>query len=242
MNESINIEGSLPFCLLDQIVWLLPQKAMYWQEKKILIIADLHLGKAGHFRKSGIPIPAMIHQDDLSELNNLINHFKSEQVLILGDLFHSIYNKEWEDFDHFLHDRPNISFVLVKGNHDILPAEAYEISNLDVVEDMLIIAPFCFSHKPAFTIPSLKNEAFIAGNKDYQPYYNLCGHVHPGISIQGNLGQKFRMPCFYFSSQGGILPAFGKFTGYKCLKKTSSDSVFGVAEISSSKNKVFKVA
>ena len=44
---------------------LLPDKCMFWKEHNSLILADLHIGKAGHFRKAGIPIPSHIHIDDL---------------------------------------------------------------------------------------------------------------------------------------------------------------------------------
>lgn len=35
----------------DQNLLLLPEKALFWEEEKGLIISDVHLGKAGHFRK-----------------------------------------------------------------------------------------------------------------------------------------------------------------------------------------------
>ena len=31
--------------------------AIFWKEKDTLLLADIHLGKVGHFRKSGIPVP-----------------------------------------------------------------------------------------------------------------------------------------------------------------------------------------
>ena len=35
-----------------------PSGAIYWEEKKMLLIADVHLGKVAHFRKHGAPVPA----------------------------------------------------------------------------------------------------------------------------------------------------------------------------------------
>ena len=32
---------------------------MFWEEEKALIVSDLHFGKTGHFRKSGIAVPAI---------------------------------------------------------------------------------------------------------------------------------------------------------------------------------------
>ncbi len=144
MKKNLFSAASVPFSLRGQTLWLLPQKAIFWEEQEILILADLHLGKAAHFRKAGIPIPSAIHHHDLNTLRQLISHFHPAQILILGDLFHSVYNKEWLDFENFLLDLSAYSFSLVKGNHDILPDAAYQISNLTVFEDTHLIPPFFF--------------------------------------------------------------------------------------------------
>ena len=34
-----------------------PSGALYWEEKKTLMLADVHLGKVAHFRKNGIAVP-----------------------------------------------------------------------------------------------------------------------------------------------------------------------------------------
>jgi len=51
------ISVATPFNLLNQDLLLLPQKAIYWQQQKALIVADVHFGKVGHFRKAGIAVP-----------------------------------------------------------------------------------------------------------------------------------------------------------------------------------------
>ena len=54
---------------------LYPQKAVFWPKHKILMIADLHLGKINHFRRSGIAVPTKANDknievfiEDLSDL------------------------------------------------------------------------------------------------------------------------------------------------------------------------------
>ena len=34
-----------------------PTGAIFWEEKKTLFLADIHLGKVAHFRKNGIAVP-----------------------------------------------------------------------------------------------------------------------------------------------------------------------------------------
>ena len=40
---------------------LLPEKALYKEDERLLIIADVHLGKASHFRKEGVYMPPKAH-------------------------------------------------------------------------------------------------------------------------------------------------------------------------------------
>lgn len=240
MDKNNTFPGSVQFHLRQQSLWLLPQKAIYWPEKKTLILADVHLGKAGHFRKAGIPTPSAIHHDDLAELTHLIAVTQTAQVLILGDLFHSEHNREWQDFEHFLTRQKAISFTLIKGNHDILPEAAYEKENLLIAEESLVIPPFLFTHQPAFHLPQMA-ASLPQPDIKYQKFYNLCGHVHPGIGIQGRAGLNFKIPCFFFSKSVGILPAFGRFTGYINIKKNFQDCVFGIVELNKPNKKVLKI-
>jgi metallophosphoesterase superfamily enzyme len=68
---------------------LLPNKAMFWPKMKALLIADLHLGKINHFRKSGIALPSKANDRNIEMLVELIHQVRPDRVLCLGDLFHS---------------------------------------------------------------------------------------------------------------------------------------------------------
>jgi metallophosphoesterase superfamily enzyme len=61
-------------------------------------------------------------------------------------------------------------------------------------------------------------------------FYNLAGHLHPGVKLRGTGKQSVVLPCFYFSKHQGILPAFGSFTGIACLVPKKEDRVFVIAE------------
>lgn len=189
-----------------------PFKAVFWPKESILLIADLHLGKATHFRKEGIAVPAAVSDTNWDRLTALLLEFKPKRVLILGDLFHSHYNSEWEDFGQLLAQFNQISFELVSGNHDILPAIDYDRINLTVYPESLFITPFWFTHHPI-------EEHITEG-------YNLSGHIHPGVRMKGNGRQYLRLPCFLFGPSQGILPAFGAFTGMATVRPTKRDQVF----------------
>ena len=63
-------------CVLE----LLKERAIWWEQKRILFISDLHYGKAAHFRKSGIPIPEPIHEKDLMRLGQLFSKYLPSEV------------------------------------------------------------------------------------------------------------------------------------------------------------------
>jgi DNA ligase-associated metallophosphoesterase len=192
---------------------LLHEKGIYWKQQSMVILSDLHLGKAGHFRKNGIPIPLAIHHHDLDRIDQLILKYLPAQVLFLGDLFHSDLNAEWWNFISWLQKHDQINFILVKGNHDIIPQSLFEEANIRVIES-LKLGPFSFTH-----IKEISTGC-----------YNLSGHVHPGVRLVGSAKQSVMLSCFHFSGDYGILPAFGNFTGIARVIPAKKDRVFVVTD------------
>jgi len=197
-------------------LWLHPYRAAYWPDQEILLLADLHLGKVAHFRREGLAVPVDADNENWDRLIGLLLEYQPSRVLFLGDLFHSTYNREWDAFSEFLDRFTGISFELVIGNHDILPKSLYERANIKVHADELIIPPFCFTHHP--------QKASTEG------CYNLAGHTHPCVFLSGSRGHRTRLPCFYFGRNGGILPAFGAFTGMAKVKPQKGEQVYVIAE------------
>ncbi len=192
---------------------LLPEKAIFWKKENILIVSDVHLGKAGHFRKHGIPVPTTIHFRDLQTLSALIERYSASEIIFLGDLFHSDFNAEWRTFAKWMASYNSIDFILVRGNHDILVPEVYKSSNLALV-DSYELHPFLLSHM----------------EEPNNLLYNISGHIHPCVSLKGKAKQGVRLPCFYFGRSGGFMPAFGNFTGNHPVKPKPGDRIFGIIE------------
>ena len=193
--------------------YLLPQRAVYRPVQKQLIISDIHLGKASHFRKQGIPMPPQSHLRDIDKLQFLIHKWAPETVIILGDLFHSEYNNEWLWFKSLLRENASVQFILLKGNHDILPRGTYKIANLLSI-GLLEELHYTFSHHPLQDTTKL----------------NICGHVHPGIRVSGIAKQSVTLPCFYLSNSHFILPAFGDLTGLKVIEKEEDSMYYLITE------------
>ncbi|MFO7846341.1 MAG: ligase-associated DNA damage response endonuclease PdeM [Balneolaceae bacterium] len=194
---------------------LLPERALFWKEKKTLIAGDLHLGKSGHFRKSGIAAPQQINQTNLDRLERLVHQLQPERLLLLGDLFHSDYNREWFPFEEWCTKHPDLKKILVAGNHDTLHETLYRQAGLDIHEEF-IDGAFEFNHKPAGSADKLVN-------------FRFCGHIHPGVKLKGKGRQSLRLPCFYREKHQMILPAFGEFTGLHLLVTDDAECIYTIA-------------
>lgn len=194
---------------------LYPQKAVYWRSEGILFIADLHLGKVNHFRRSGIPVPVKANDHNLELIVDLVNLTRPQRLICLGDLFHSHYNPEWEVFGELVRHFQRTSFELVIGNHDIMSEQQYKRKGI-VVHESLNIGPFVFTHHPLEEVEEAR--------------YNLSGHIHPGVNMMGRGRQSVTLPCFYFSSDRGLLPAFGAFTGMARIHPRKEDKVYVIVE------------
>lgn len=201
------------FCKNEHLV-VSAKRAIFWQAKRALLVADLHLGKAGHFRKAGIPLPAAITLDDLFRLEELIQEFQPMKCYFLGDLFHSDYNKEFLLLKTCIEKYTNVEFVLIKGNHDIVSPQQIKETGIAAIHEDVEIPPFQFTHHP----------------KVHKNLYNIAGHLHPGYRVRGAARQSASIPIFYFGKQQAILPAFSAFSGKALIKPKTGDVLFGILE------------
>jgi uncharacterized protein len=203
------------YVLKGQQFWLTAERCLYWQEKKSIIVSDLHFGKTGHFRRSGIAVPTDIYKEDLQRLWHQIQFFQPISVIIVGDLFHSRANLEHSWFRKWRHDISIVNMHLVIGNHDILQQSDYDDMDLQVHQQELTIDGISFVHD-------------LQSHHISKDRYYVSGHIHPGIRISGMAKQAFRFPCFYFTSQFAVLPAFSSFTGMSLIEPKKGENVFAI--------------
>lgn len=189
-----------------------PCGAAFWEEKKTLLISDLHLGKIAHFRKHGMAIPEKAVQENFTRLNSVLQLFDAETIIFLGDLFHSKINNEWDFFSDWTKTVTQ-QLILVEGNHDIISKKYYADLNIEIFSE-LIIDDFLLTHHPSTR----------------ENFFNLCGHIHPGIKLKG-LGKQFlSLSCFFKKQHQLIFPAFGEFTGNFYLTPEENDIVYAIAK------------
>ena len=195
-----------------------PLGCIFWVEKSILLISDVHLGKVTHFRKFGAPVSQKAVYENFILLDEIVSQFQPFQICFLGDLFHSSLNKEWQLFENWAR-KTLAEIILISGNHDIIAPEKFESLGIQIFE-RLILNNFLLTHHP----------------EESENYFNFCGHIHPAIRMQGFGRQRIKLPCFLKKQQQLILPAFGQFTGTFVLEPKKEDEVYAIVE-----NEVVKV-
>ncbi|HVY74913.1 MAG TPA: ligase-associated DNA damage response endonuclease PdeM [Puia sp.] len=208
--------------IFDQHCWLSSDRTLYWEEERSLILSDLHFGKTGHFRKSGIAVPQAVYKEDLQRLVVQIQHFQPRQLIIVGDMFHSRANKELELFLKWRNDLSGLEMQLVRGNHDVLDELWYRGAGIQLSRTTFSLNRFHFIHD----ITELPEKA--AGETRTGSTYFFSGHIHPAVRLQGLGKQSLCFPCFYFGKEYAVLPAFSRFTGVATINPSQEEQVFAI--------------
>lgn len=205
------IEHSLTFG--NEVLTLTQQRAIYWAKEEALILSDLHLGKAAHFRKHGISLPTTISMQDLRRLQLLLSHYNPRQVIVVGDLIHAGSNNEVTAFAELTGLYPSAKFTLIKGNHDRHPNSYLQELGIDTQVDELHIRGIRFAHQPSY---------------DHIP--TISGHIHPGVRIRLPHKKYLRFPCYAQVNNQLILPAFSLFTGLDSSTLPSETTYYAIHE------------
>ena len=200
---------------------MLPQKAMYWQDRKTMLLADLHLGKITHFRKSGIAIPSVAHADNLQRLDEIVSLYSPERIFLLGDLFHHTYNTEWDQFVAWRSKYTSLSMSIMLGNHDRLPLHMFDDADITMTHEHRE-GDFIFTHHPK---TETNTETFV-----------FAGHVHPVHTLRSGSSPTLRLPCFVIDPGQAILPSFGVFTGGYAVEAMPERQIFVVGD-----NSIFRI-
>ena len=196
---------------------LLPERAVYWPAGKALFVADFHLGKAASFRSAGIPLPSGTTTENVSRLDRAIEKTGASSVVFLGDFLHSAQGRGPRTFERFAawrESRAAVGLTIVRGNHDVKAGDPPEAWGVSCIEAGEALGPFILNHEPG---PSRGG-------------YALAGHIHPAVRLSASGERPLRLPCFWFGSRYGVLPAFGAFTGSAEVLPRRGDQVFVIAE------------
>lgn len=190
----------LPIELQGTELWLLAEKAIYWPDEQVLLVADIHFGKAAAFRRLGQPVPHGTTAGNLARLDALLARYPCRRLIFLGDFLHAREAQAPATLAQLAAWRgrhPRLAITLVRGNHDRHAGDPPGELGIEVVAEPLPLGPFALQHEPA----------------PHAELHVLAGHLHPAFRLRGRGRQSLRLPCFCIGERISLLPAFGAFTG-----------------------------
>jgi len=184
-----------------------PRGALYWPERGVLAVADLHLEKGSGFAVRGVLLPPYDSVATLTQLARLIADYAPRCVLALGDSFHDgegparLSDVDRAQLGALQRGR---DWVWITGNHD--PETASNIGG--VFHSVLAIGALTFRHEPTGA----------AGE--------VAGHLHP-VARVAHRGRAVSRRCFAADKTRMVLPAFGALTGGLNVRSTAFCDLFG---------------
>jgi DNA ligase-associated metallophosphoesterase len=172
-----------------------PSGALWVPAARLLVAADLHLGKAERLaRRGGGLLPPYETEETLSRLAAEVAALAPETVLLLGDSFDDGRAAEALDDE----SRARIAalaagrrWVWAAGNHDPAPLGLPGTHALEWRTGPLICRHVAARDAPAGEVSA---------------------HFHPKASLETR-GRRVRRRCFLADERRVILPAFGAYTG-----------------------------
>ena len=169
--------------------------ALWWQEARLLCVADLHLGKSERLaRRGGALLPPYESAETIARLAAEIDSLDPATVVCLGDSFDdsaaaAALGSEARDGLAAL--GRGREWIWIAGNHD--PAAATPSGRR---ASELRRGPLAFRHQAT----------------DAPDSCEVSGHYHPKLRLPVR-GRRLSRPCFLFDARRVILPAFGAYTG-----------------------------
>ncbi len=185
----------VPFSFAGHSLAALSEGALFWLDRRALLVADLHLEKASWFAKGGQMLPPYDSIATLAALTVLVDRISPVEIWCLGDSFHDSAGCDRlpERAQAMLRGlTEQTRWTWITGNHD---AAMVDRCGGDVVSEVVVDGVV------------LRHEADPAEQRP-----ELSGHFHPKLRVRLR-GRQVSRRCFVASATKLVLPAFGALTG-----------------------------
>lgn len=169
--------------------------ALWIEDARVLIVADLHLEKGSAYAARGQMLPPYDTAETLRRLEAETEALGPDVVVLLGDTFHDGRSEDRlaaRDAERLRALARGRTLVWVVGNHD---ADGPRALPGEVIDEMAL-AGLVLRHEP--------QEGPQAGE--------VAGHLHPAARVSTPKGT-VRRRCFITDGERLILPAFGAYAG-----------------------------
>ena len=166
---------------------------LFWFDKQIAIIADLHLEKGSSFGPSGQFLPPYDSEETLNKIFKTIKNHKIKTIILLGDTFHdkNAFDRMSEKvFILFKSLIEKYEVIFILGNHE----SKFEIGRINFLNEY-VIDDIHFIHQALQT-----------------SIFQISGHFHPVATVKSSI-KKITAKCLLHTNNHIILPSFGEYTG-----------------------------
>jgi metallophosphoesterase superfamily enzyme len=171
-------------------VWLDSRLALWIQDIRLLVVADLHWGYAASHRVQGNLLPAWGDGEIAARLKALAMDYQPAEMIWLGDSLHTLHGSDAaEDFLH----TARCDVTVISGNHD---------------------ARWKRANNRAFV--SRGGYFLHHGDKDHavpREALEIVGHFHPAVSWHDGAGTRLKLPALVAGTRRLVLPAFSPWAG-----------------------------
>jgi DNA ligase-associated metallophosphoesterase len=184
-----------------------PAGALYWPERGLLAVADLHLEKGSSIAARGQLLPPYDTAATLARLAGLIAHYAPRVVVAVGDSFHDGEGPSRlarGDRENLITLQRGRDWIWLAGNHD--PAPVSIIGG--VFYATLTLGGLTFRHEPTGAAAE------------------IAGHLHP-VARVAHRGRAVSRRCFAADATRLVMPAFGAFAGGLNVRATAFADLFG---------------
>jgi putative SbcD/Mre11-related phosphoesterase len=164
------------------------EPALLLKEKKLLVVADLHIGIESELHESGLHVPSQTNVME-QRLITLLTKYKIQNIILLGDIKHmipSITIQERSDVRRFLRTIQTYGTLhVLPGNHD---------GNID-----RLLSPEVQLHSSEGFV--FEGIGFTHGHRRASAEVMDCeqvviGHTHPTIMLTDRLGYRTFESCW----------------------------------------------
>ena len=182
--------------------------ALWLEDVRTLVVADLHFEKGSAFAARGQMLPPYDTRETLARVAAEARATEAKTVVFLGDSLHDRKAESRlaaEDVAALSGLAAGRTLIWIVGNHDAdgprgLPGE---------VADELSILSLTLRHEPS------------AGPQDGE----VAGHLHPCARVRGK-GGSVRRRCFITDGERLVMPAFGAYAGGLNVRDAAFEGLF----------------
>lgn len=162
--------------------------ALFIEDKKILVFADLHIGIESELRGKGLNASSQTGIL-IKKIQDLCEKYKPLDIVLLGDVKHNIPTStisERKDIKNFLEEVKNIAIVhIIPGNHDGFIHKLTPNGVIIHPSDGMVIENVGFIHGHRWP-----NEAVMRCDQV------IMAHTHPTVMLTDRLEHRSFEPCW----------------------------------------------